>query len=381
MTEGLITVGGERASVVRLFVPNVGPWFADCDLADATALSGRVSAKLGDLALFGTIDPKADGVFGDRRKTRIVAGAGGWGTKLPAKPYHNDAGVRALTVAQDAAREAGETLGTFTPGAERVGNDYAREAVEASVALENVAGGAPWWVDYAGVTHVGPRPPVTPASGSYEVLEYDPRSRVVTLAVDDLRAVGIGSVLSERLDEPQTVRELEIVITDAGIRLHAWCGGLSGERGRMAMLFEAIVERILARKLYGKYRYRVVSVAIDGRLRLQAVRKAAGLPDILPISIAPGVANAETKPDLGTLAYVEFIEGDRALPIVTNFETSKASTLAEVSYKGAAVKILLPPAIFSGSINGAPATGMIVFSLNSAMGAIEVGSPALKVKP
>lgn len=375
---GVVTLGGERVSVVRLHVPNVGPWFADCDFEDAPTFAGKQTLKVGERSFVGTIDPRFDGTFGGRRRCRLIAGAGSWGKPVKDKDYHNDAGAKARAVADDAAREVGETIGTFAPGVDRLGSDYIREARPASVALEDAAGGVPWWVDYAGVTQVGSRASTKTAADAYEVLGYEPRSRVATLVVDDVAAIGIGSTLTERLDAPQVIRELEILVSSTGIRVQAWCGGVADGRSREAAWFLAIVERIFASKLFGKYRYRVVKRAGDGRLNLQAVRKGAGLPDMLPIVIWPGFAAGEVNPREGTEVLVEFLEGDRKLPAVTGFTTETGGV--ELAYKGASVEILLPPCIFSGTVGGAPATGVLSFPMVKTQGTVTGGVKRLKAR-
>jgi hypothetical protein len=380
MSEVFASVGELSASRVRLVVANTGPWWAECDFEDDAALSGRVELQLGELKLSGTVVPQYGGTHALRRQATIIAGAAGWGASVAPKDYHNDAGVKARTVAEDAARAVGEALGTFTPGAERVGIDYVRQAGPASRALEDVAGEAAWWVDYAGVTHVGARSARSADPAEYEVLEYEPRARVAMLAVDDLTKVGIGSVLVDRLDEPQTVRELEVLVEGGKLRVKAWCGGTDRGEGRLAGVLRGIVERLAGTQLFARYRYRVVLQAGDGRLSLQAVRKRPGLPDVLPISIWPGIAAAEIAPELGTEVLVEFIEGDAAQPAVTGFQ-SAADGAVEVAYKGADVEVALPPAVFTGTIGGAPATGVLAFPLSSTKGVVTAGSPRLKVKP
>lgn len=331
MTQPEITLAGERVTRVVLHVPPIGPWWADVDLEAAPELSGAVTLALGALELHGTIAAAQDGTFALRRRTRVVAGGGGWSKLLPAKAYHNDLLVRARTVAEDAAREAGEqlSLDDFAPGLERIGADYVRQSGPAARVLEDVIGGVPWWVDYDGVTHVGARASSTPAADAYQLLDYDPRERVATIALDDLGALTIGAVLSEGLDAPQTVREIELEIGER-IRARAWCGGVAGERGRVPELMRRIVERATDRRLFGKWRYRVVRMAIEGtreigepdntmRVELQAVQRSIGLPDIRPISIRPGVSGVHSSLALGAEVLVEFVEGDRTRPIVTAF--------------------------------------------------------------
>jgi hypothetical protein len=332
MTDAFATVNGNRITLAKLIVANVGPWFAELDLETDPELSGSVTITLGELVLRGTVISQQDGTFGLQRKCRVVGGAGGWGTALKPKAYHNDAGIKAQLVAADAARDAGETLGSFVPVAERIGVDYVRghNQLAASV-LEQVSGRTAWWVGYDGVTNVGPRPATPLADSAYEVLAFDPRSRIATLATDDPGSIRVGSVISERLDGPQTVREIELTLSGGKFRVTAWCGGSEAEAGRLGELFRSIARRATDVQLIGKYRYRVVSMASDGRVELQAVRKGADLPDVRPISQWPGVAGAHAELTPGAEVLVEFIEGDRSMPIVTGYAGKGGAGFVPVS--------------------------------------------------
>lgn len=391
MTEAFASVNGQRLSSLRVVAGNVGPWFADLEFEEAPDLAGKVTITVGALQLVGTVVPQFDGTFGQQRKCRVVAGANGWGTMLGPKAYHNDASIKAQLIAADAARECGETLGGFVPAADRVGNDFVRRAALASNVLEEVIGSVAWWVDYAGVTQVGPRPASAIDSSTYEVLAHDPRTRIVTLAVDDPGAVTVGSILSERLDAPQTVRDLELHLDGGALRITAWCGGSEREPGRLPGLFREIARRATDAELWGKYRYRVVRMAVDGRVELQAVSKASGLPDVAPISMWPGVPGTHAVLTPGAEVLVEFVEGDRTMPIVTHFAgkggagfvpvtlTLGGDTGVAAARQGDAVEVLLPPAVFSGTIGGSPASGVLTFPMNKTEGTITAGSGKVKV--
>lgn len=332
MTDAIVKANGYPVSALRLHVANVGPWVAELDFEQAPELSGRVTIEVGDTQLVGTLLASEDGTHGLQRKCTVAAGAGAWGNTLAAKGYHNDAGVKAHLVAEDIAREAGETLGTFVPTAERLGNDYLRPAGTASTTLDDAAGGAPWWVDYAGVTQVGPRPAVALEAGTYEVLAYDPRARMVTFAVDSLDAFGIGAILTDRLDVPQTIRDYDITITDNALRVVAWTGGDEMQPGRLAGVLRRLVRRVAAPTvLHGLFKYRVVSMAVDGRVNLQAVRKAAGVPDAQLVAQWPGVAGAHAELEPGAEVLVQFIEGDRAQPIITHYAGKDGAGFVPVS--------------------------------------------------
>jgi hypothetical protein len=386
-------INGQRCTSVTLTVGNVGPWHADCDLEADPDLSGRVELAIGTLKLSGTIDPRTSDAYGLQRRVRVVGGAGGWGAPVDPKAYANDAGVKARTVAEDVARAVGETIGDFVPRDERVGKAYVRQIGPASRTLEDVLGGVAWWVDYAGVTRAGPRPAVPVAASSYQVLAYDPRDRIVTLGVDDPGAVGIGSVLSERLEAPVTVRSLELRVTAGELRVLAWCGGGESTYGQVTGLLRSIAQRATDRQLYGLYRYRVTRMAGD-RVELQAVKRIVGLPDLLPLSMWPGIAGAHAELAPSAEVLVTFIEGDRAQPVVTHFAGKDGTgfvptrlTLggvdgANAARLGDAVEVLLPPAVLSGTAmmpGPTPISGVLTFTGVKALGVITAGSAKVRI--
>lgn len=335
MTTPWATLGGERIRSGRVHVPGVGVWHAEIEMEGDPALSGAHTLALGTLRLAGTVDDARSGRNAQVARYTLVGGGGGWSRILPARSYHSDAGVRAATVAQDAAREAGETLADVRPSAEMVGVDYVRSRGPASVALADVAAGVPWWVDFEGRTHVAPRAEADADPDAYEVLEVDPAERVVTLAVDDLRRVGIGSVLRERLDEPLTVRSMEIEIDDGGsVRVRAWCGAPSTSRSRLASALRGIVDRVRAERLLGVWTYQVVRQTADGRLELRATERGAGLPDVGPVSVWPGVAGASSEVTGGAEVLVEFVNGDRRRPLVRGFASSVTPTSTTLEASG-----------------------------------------------
>lgn len=341
MTEtAYATIEGLPCARLVIHVPAVGAWFADVDLYDPASLSGQVTIDVGGTRFVGTIELDHSGEWQTATQVRVIAGGGGWGRLLPARAYHSDSppgpggeiivddeigpgdgptnlpGVYASTIATDAAREAGETLGDFAPRSERVGIDYVRPAGPASRALEDSAGGITWWVDYDGITHVGPRTETQPYADAYSVLSYDPRSRTAVLALDDLSIVQPGAVLdSSRLEEPLVVREVEIEIGD--VARVTVIGGASVS-GRLLSAFRAVVQRETDHQLYGVHRYRVLRMSGD-RVEIQAVDRWRGLPDLSPISLFPGVPGVHAELVDGQELLVSFISGDRTQPVVTHF--------------------------------------------------------------
>lgn len=402
MADVFCAVAGHAVASLHATIPNKGAWIVDAELGASVSLSGRAEIAIGSLKLSGTVDPQHSGTFGQTTKVRVVAGAGAWGNTLKPKAYHNDARVKAKTVAEDAAREVGETLGSFVPVAERVGADYVRTAVAASLVLESVIGAVPWWVDYAGKTNVGLR--ATKKPGAYQLVSFDPLTHVATLAVDDPATVEIGAVLEDsRLGASQTVRQLEIVVQGEELRIRAWCVQDGSVAARLADALGAIARQATGGRLFGLYRYRVVQMASD-KVNLQAISKAAGLPDILPVAMHPGLAGAHSELTPGTEVLVQFVEGSPTMPILTNFggkgdtgaspskttidATSEiklgASATKGIARHGDSVTVLLPPAVFSGQITylgvPCPATGMVVWAPGQTIGNITVCSNKAKAE-
>jgi hypothetical protein len=370
-----LSVAGKRATGARLVVPHQGPWFVEASLDEEHELAGAVDVQIADLTLRGAVQPGASGSFAMGSSLRVVGGGGGWGGLCTPRHYHNDAGVKASTVATDAAALAGETLGTFGPGAARLGVDYVRRAVAASRVLEDAAGGVPWWVDYQGATQVRERP--TGAVTGATVLDFDPRSRMATLAAISLAGIAPGLVLEdERSPDPLTIRDLEVVVGEGQLRIHAWCGGGAESRGRLGGLVTALARHAVSDRLWGKWRYRVLSMAPDGRVRLQAVSGAAGLPDVLPAPQWAGVAGVHAELEPGAEVLVEFVEGSPTMPVVVGFSPIGATGHTPVSLSlcegerqvarvGDQVKVFMSPGIpvpIKGTVGGAPLVGTVIFA-------------------
>ena len=367
------SIGGHRLTKLVLMVPPIGCWFADGDFDEVVTLSGKVTINIGTMNLVGTVVPAATGSFGKQTRIRIVGGANGWATSIKAKSYHADNGVKALIIAQDAAREVGETIGTFTPPAAYVGADYARRAGSASHVIEDVLGTTPWWVDYNGVTQAGPRP-ATPVTGTYEVLQCDPREHVFTVGLDDPAAIQIGSTLSARLESPETVREMELTITGGQLRITCWGCPMDANTGsRLERVFKRLFDHFSANRVYGLYAYRVFNMNVN-RVALQAASSAPGLPDILPVTMMPGAAGSYADLTPGAIVYVQFLEGDPTKPVITNFgdksdpgfvpknNSIDANTLLELGKSSTTVKIaggILPVARQNDPVIAGPYVGTI----------------------
>ena len=314
------TLDGFDVQSGTVYIPAGGVWWADLELIEECQVSGSATLTLGNTTLVGTIDPTHVGDFGLRCRLRLVGGAGGWSSSLPAKGYHNDAGVTASEIVQDLARETGETLGTFEPSATSVGVDFVRPSGQAIKSLEEAIGSAFWWVELDGTTTVGERTETAAEDGVYLVSDVKADDSLVFLSLneDELSAVLPGTILSEGLDTPQTIRETRFELTPDSVRVVAWAPPETSQRGRLAKAFTALVAQATDRKIFGKIRYRVAAMSGD-RIELQPQSTDAGFPNIGPVIQRPGAAGSHATMVDGSLVLVEFIEGNPRLPVVTGF--------------------------------------------------------------
>jgi len=307
----LATLNDANVVRLRLPVPAWGRWWADVDLAEPVALKGAAALVVAGQAMTGTII--SGGAANGRAAYRVVAGAGGWGKKLPAKPYQDDGGVRLRTVLSDAARELGETLADVP--ADLLGPHYARPAATGQELL-NLLAPQNWYTDFAGVTHIGRRP-TTEYTGNAPRVRVDPLMPVVDLAIDSLA----GLVPGVTVDGSAPAGDVEFNLTPERLTasVYASATGLPGRFEAWADLFAALDPRARYRTTY---EYRVVTQ--DGaRLNLQPVRVSSGMSDLadVPVRLAPGV---EADFMLGSLVLVAFADADPSRPQVISGDASGA---------------------------------------------------------
>lgn len=303
-----------RATSVRILTPWTGVWFAevDFDLGEAkTAPTGACTLTVGTSVLVGTIDPRSSGIFGESGKARVVGGGGGWDKPVTPQHFKNDAGVLSTLVLQATAAQVGEKVTEVAPT--RLGPDYVRVAGPASRVLEGLA----WYVNAQGVTVVGPRAPVAIPSTT-DILTFDPSNQTAILAGDDL--VVPGTVLTDTRFGTKTVRDVEQTFDDKGARTTAWCGDAAPSTSRLISALRGMAKAAIRPEFLKAYKYRVVAPGADERPTLQAVDKAAGVPDSIAISPWFGLPGIGAKLKPGTEVLVEFIAGDPKSPVVRSFQ-------------------------------------------------------------
>src|ERR1700692_3504289 len=144
-----ILLNGLGAVSLRLFQPYNGVWWAEVDVDAALVPPGPASIVIGqNEPIVGTVDPLAQGTFGQKSGARVVGGGNGWQQSVPPQHFHNDAGLLGATVISTTATAVGEVAVVAIPQA--IGADYVRIAGPAS----SVLAGHDWYVDLLGVTQV-----------------------------------------------------------------------------------------------------------------------------------------------------------------------------------------------------------------------------------
>lgn len=295
-----IALGNAPCSRLNAQIPAWGRAWFDVDLTDETALTGAQTLAVG--ARTFTVFVIAGGIAEGKACYRCVAGAGGWGKTIPAKPYHNDAGVKLSTVLRDAATACGETMGAMPSTV--LGPHYAR-ANDPADELLNLLAPRNWYVDTSGVTHVGLWPAET-YTGDGARTRIDLQTGVVELAVDEVSNLLPG--VSVDGHGPATDVEYEIDANRITVRVY-FARSLSRRLRAWDRIFRALDPRARYR---GTWEYRVVTQQGE-RFNLQPVRVSSGMPTLrrVPTRGHPGIKATVT---LGEHVLVTFADCDPSRP-------------------------------------------------------------------
>lgn len=342
------TLNNHNATDARADIRAWGCWYADISIDGAITLTGRVTLKIADLALYGTV--LSGGAANGRSHFRIVAGAGGWGKTIEKKSYTNDLGVKLATVLRDAASAAGETLDMSTVPATTVGPAFARKAGAAGKVLDYFAP-QNWYVGEDGVTRIGKRAAGRLPAGAIKS-PPDLARRTMTIASES-----IASILPGLVVDGLTAVDVLHEVSPKGLRSTIW-GALGAATGNRSLdAFRVLLDRLDPDRAFrGVTEYRVVTQAGE-RLNLQPVRASTGMPDLRGVKVSPGLAGAKSTLTPGARVLVTFVDASPTRPLVVGFEDAEgggflplqtaidATTLVKL---GAGVK----PVIAAGDLAG-----------------------------
>lgn len=308
------SLDGVAVTQGRVALPGWGLHFADVTLAEPheLAVGSHVDLVCTDATLKVTV--VAGGAFEGKAGYRVVGGKGGWLKTIPAKSYTDDAGVKASTVLKDAATAAGETITDLPPT--RLGPHYARLNDTAVMALHLLAP-RNWYVDFAGVVHVGQRPTTTFDSTTPRT-RVDKQAQIIELSSETLAALVPGVVV----DGMAPATDVEWEITPTKITAKVWGG--PGMLSRRLAAFVAMMRAAFPRERYrGAYEFRVVTQTGD-RFAIQPARSAIGFDILTNVPVRPGVAGSRNDVTPGELVLVQFVDADPSRPCITSHDAPDA---------------------------------------------------------
>lgn len=304
------TLNGQVIERAAITLPRWGVWTADVQLASGAAQSGAATIEIAGLTLQGTILPDQGGVYAERGFYRVVGGAGGWRSTVGPKAYRNASGVKLSTVVRDAARDAGETLATFTDRV--VGPAFVRPEGEAARPLDLLVPQG-WHVGEDGVTRLSVRAAAA-YQEPYQVMNRRPDRAAITIAAESLAGLVPGATLDGV--EAASVRH---ELSPAGLRTHI-AAHVDGLGDRLLGAFRRVVDAVTRRAFYlGQYEYRVTGTT-GGYCDLAPVARSLGLPNVANVAMRSGVPGCFGAPAVGTVALVAFINGDPTRPFVCGFD-------------------------------------------------------------
>lgn len=314
----MIRLGTQIARRARIVLPWSGRWVADVELdagLGAIEVGERVDLRLDDLVLTGTVT-RSEQLGADRYAS--VTGGAGWSRTVTATHRHASSALTRGAVIDSVARAVGETVRLDPALDTALPPDWVRRAEPASATIERLFVGAPWWIDADGTTRIGARSTFD-ARAVDVVPGGQPDRGWIMASTTDPRQILPGALVSaSTLGAPWLVHGAHVDVSGPTYRATLY----RSEDRDPALLtslrrLQAAIQPTAPLSLL--YRYRVVEM--DGaRVRLQVVRSATGLPDTLPIDLAPGAPGVSAALAEGSTVLVSFIEGDASLPVVTHFE-------------------------------------------------------------
>jgi len=377
-----VPVHSLRMVVPQRGIPDVEVVFSNGD--DLDEIDGLDVLTLEGVPFSGTF---SGAVHEGERRGRFVLGSNGWSQTVPARAYANDAGIKASKLVSDLASAVGETVDTGGLEGVTVGVNF---SVQVGTAASNLYRIAPdWHVDRSGTTHFTARVGEAVPEDVYRLVDYDSRTEVALLDVDDLASIDVGDTIVVG-GETKTIRTLVVTLENDTLTVEAWTGGDSDSQSDLGDVIAGVFEAYMSRKLLGVYRYRVALMNGE-RVDVQPVNDAIGLPLLSGVEMwtAPGVS-AQLTP--GVHCAVQFLDGDAGQPIIMavagafdpnhepdtlNLGGTGGSDACSVGDLG---NVFLPGIIpVSGTVSGAPFVGTM--TITSAVTCVmQTGSKKVKLK-
>lgn len=360
-----------------IYYPEWGGWRADVTCDSGELASGDVTLTSGPtLTLSGRVQRAA---FDSPDKPRaVIMGGFGW-QELITLPisFQSDSGVRLSTVLATLSRGSGQaieqprdvTIGDyFEYVASRPGEPVRWADVLAELVRDGYA--PPWRVDPDGVTRFGQRTPKEIASRA-TVLHVDASVGMTTYGIDDPADFLPGNTI-----EGVPIARIEIRETSGKFEVDVYTKEPQAIPALREQVRRLVAECMAAQDIVRTYT--VASVKADGRLDLVPPADAPHLPEMQ--NVEPWTLGG-TKYEAAAGEEVVVIKRDSksTRPIVFGVKLA-AGPFAGVARLGDTVTVMLPPATFSGTIGGSPASGLVVWP-GQTLGNISIASAKTKAGP
>lgn len=372
-------LGTTQALSVTLMVPVSGCARADVLLDDGPLPSGKTTLTIGDLKF--SVGVLRSGFDDTGRPHAIVVAGLGWQSFL-ASPisFSSPAGVRLSTILSELSRRAGETIDAasytdktldehFEASATRPGEPVRCADVLNDLVKSGFVGSPQWRVDPDGVTRFGARTPVAVAVRA-DAIRNDASVGITTYGVD-----APASFLPGNTVDGQTIGRIVVRDDKGKLELDVY----TPVAGKAAPTVRDLLQRIVgggnAERVSTSYV--VHSVNGDGTLNLAPATDSKHLPEIKDCEQWT-IGGIKFTPVPGQEVAVLYRGARRTRPIAFAFKLA-AGPFPGAARIGDSVHVLLPPAVFSGTIGGVPATGVLTFPTTSTEGIIAGGSVRIGV--
>lgn len=367
----MTTLGTSQVLQHTTVIPISGGLRADVVLSDGDVLpTGVTTLTIGTLVLtVGVLRSDFDAVG---RPHVIAVGGLGW-QNLVVRPisFNASTGVRLSSVLSELAKGAGQTI--EQPTEKIIGTHYQIEAstpgkplryLDALNDLARAGYVLPWRVDPDGVTRFGARTPV-PVTGRATAMRSDAATGIITYGLDDAAQFLPGNTIDGAAIGKIVIREAQGKV-EADVQTPV--------ASKSAPSVRELVKRLISNTLDLSL-YVVVSANGDGTL--VCVPQDPALPELKNVEQWT-VGGVKFTPAAGEEVLV-LRDANRTRPIAIAFKLD-SGPFPGAARIGDAVHVLLPPAVFSGTIGGVPATGVLTFPTTSTEGIITGGSVRIGIE-
>jgi hypothetical protein len=371
----LSTLGSVHVLESTITIPEWGAWQVDCSLEGGTPPTGDLVLKTGSAVFKGRT--LRSGFDGPDRPRVVIVGALGWQGSITAPlSFQSDAGVRLSTVLSAIARGAGQEI--VQPTDVTIGNYYELvasrpgEIVRWADALDDLVRSGyvqPWRVDPDGVTLFGSRTPKEVAARA-TVLKQNAGVGITKYGIDDPIDFLPGNTIGG-------VKIARVVLREKSSKFEA---DVSTTEPAAPPSIRDQVRRMVRSEMENHVRtYIVAAVGSDGRVDLVPPPDSPHIPEMKHVEPwTLGGTKYEATP--GEEMTVLFRDDRKTRPIVIGTKLGEGP-FAGIARLGDTVVVMLPPATFSGTIAGSPASGMVVWAPGQTTGTITTASAKTKAGP